>query len=258
MSAVLVDHEQAVLPGLAAQLPIPTPAPVRIGRPALGYPWAWSINPWLPGTIAATTTFADPALEAERLGEFLRALHVPAPADAPPNPSRGHFVGNNTSVFVERVEALRGASGFDADAVLARWAELTDVAPSGELPVWIHGDLHAANMLVDDGTISAIIDFGDVCAGDPATDLSCAWGLFDDPVHRDVLRSSAGDVDDATWRQRRGLGAAFRPRLPRALGRRSDHGSDRAPPARCARDAVRTVTSRSGSSVRSRCVTLRA
>lgn len=201
MAAVLVDHEQAVLPGLAAQLPIPTPAPVRIGRPALGYPWAWSINPWLPGTIAATTPFADPALEAERLGEFLRALHVPAPADAPPNPYRGHFVGNNTPVFVERVEALRGASGFDADAVLARWAELTDVAPSGEPPVWIHGDLHAANMLVDDGTISAIIDFGDVCAGDPATDLSCAWGLFDDPVHRDVLRSSAGDVDDATWRR---------------------------------------------------------
>lgn len=201
MAALLVEHEQRVLPGLATRLPIAIPAPVRVGRPALGYPWRWSVNPWLPGTVAATTALADPVAEAQRLGSFLRALHRPAPADAPPNPYRGHFIGENTPIVTERVGALGGSPGFDADAVLARWAELVDVAPDMAAPRWIHGDLHAANMLVDDGAISAVIDFGDVCAGDPATDLACAWGLFVTPQVRDVLRSHAGDIDDAMWQR---------------------------------------------------------
>ena len=203
MAARLIDHEQAVLPEFAERLPIAIPAPIRAGRPsdALAYPWAWSIVPWIPGTVAATTPFADPTAEAERLGLFLRALHRPAPADAPPNPYRGHFVGENTPILVERVEALRGTSGFDADAVLARWVELVDVPPDAAEPRWIHGDLHAANVLVDQGVISGVIDFGDVCAGDPATDLATVWGLFGTPELRDVVRSCAGAVDDAMWRR---------------------------------------------------------
>lgn len=201
MAAVLVEHEQRVLPALSERLPIAIPAPVRVGTPALGYPWSWSVNPWLPGSIAATTPFRDPAAEARRLGEFLAALHTAAPVDAPPNPYRGHFIGDNTARFHERVEGLRTVSGFDADAVLARWTDLVDVDPYTAAPVWLHGDLHPANVLVDDGAISAVIDFGDVCAGDPAADLACAWSLFEDPRHRALLRADAGAVDDATWQR---------------------------------------------------------
>jgi aminoglycoside phosphotransferase (APT) family kinase protein len=203
VAARLIEHEHAVLPMLAERLPIAIPAPIRSGRPsdALAYPWSWSIVPWIPGTIAATTPFAHPAVEAERLGLFLRALHRSAPADAPPNPYRGHFVGENTAILTERVEVLRGTSGFDADAVLDRWAELVDVAPDSAEPRWIHGDLHAANMLVDDGVINGIIDFGDVCAGDPATDLASAWGVFATPELRGIVRVHAGAVDDAMWRR---------------------------------------------------------
>jgi aminoglycoside phosphotransferase (APT) family kinase protein len=201
MAAVLVEHEQQVLPGFAERLPIAVPAPERVGVPTPGYPWSWSITPWFPGTIAATTPFADPVAEAERLGCFLRALHVPAPSRAPANPYRGHFVGDNTPIFVERVEALRDTPGFDAHAVLERWAHLVDVDPYSAAPRWLHGDLHAANVLVHGGSISAIIDFGDVCSGDPATDLSCAWGLFATPGLRELVRSAAGDVDDATWQR---------------------------------------------------------
>lgn len=201
LAAVLVEHEQQVLPALAERLPIAIPAPVRVGAPALGYPWSWSVNPWLPGSIAATTPFGDPAAEARRLGEFLAALHTAAPPDAPPNPYRGHFVGDNTPRVHERVEALGAVRGFDADAALARWADLVDVDPHAGAPVWLHGDLHPANVLVDGGSISAVIDFGDVCAGDPATDLACAWSLFEDPRHRALLRVAAGTIDDATWQR---------------------------------------------------------
>ncbi|WP_040494646.1 phosphotransferase, partial [Ilumatobacter nonamiensis] len=185
---------------LAVSLPIPIPAPVRVGRPALGYPWNWSINPWMPGSVAAVTPFAAPSTEADRLGRFLAALHTPAPPDAPPNPYRGHFIADNTSIFTERVERLRGTAGFAADRVLDRWKELVEVERFGDVPHWIHGDLHALNVLVDDGTISAVIDFGDVCAGDPATDLSAAWSLFEPGVHERV-RAAAGDVDEAMWQR---------------------------------------------------------
>lgn len=199
MAARLIDHEQAALPALAECLPISIPAPLRVGRPELGYPWSWSVNPWIPGTTAATTPFTDPTREAQRLGEFMAALHTTAPVDAPPNPYRGHFIGRNTAVNVERSAQLDWG-----DQMLVRWHELVEVEPWAHAPVWIHGDIHAANMLVDHGEISGVIDFGDVCAGDPATDLSVAWALFDE-ADRNIFRDAASDgehpIDDATWQR---------------------------------------------------------
>jgi aminoglycoside phosphotransferase (APT) family kinase protein len=199
MAARLIDHEQAVLPALAEVLPIPIPAPVRVGGPSLDYPWSWSVNPWIPGSIAATTPLADPTREAQRLGDFMAALHATAPADAPPNPYRGHFIGNNTSLNYERAAQLAWG-----DEMLIRWHELVDVEPWQHAPTWVHGDVHGANLLVADGAISGVIDFGDVCAGDPATDLSIAWSLFD-ASDRSVFRAAAGrgehEIDDATWQR---------------------------------------------------------
>jgi aminoglycoside phosphotransferase (APT) family kinase protein len=208
MAAVLVEHEQRWLPTLAERLPIVIPAPVRVGGPALGYPWSWSINPWLEGEVAAESTLADSTTEAERLGDFVAALHVEAPIDAPSNLYRGHFIGRNTPVFLERVEQivpeLDALVDGGAVAVRARWAKLVDVAPFDGSPVWLHADLHTGNVLVQDGKIAAVLDFGDVCAGDPATDLAIAWMLFDD-ADREVFRASAGAgdrvVDDATWQR---------------------------------------------------------
>lgn len=208
LAAVLVEHEQRVLPWLAERVTIPIPAPVRVGHAGLGYPWSWNIVPWFDGSAACVSDVAEPTVEARRLGEFLAELHVTAPDDAPQNAYRGHFVGRNTAVFLERI----GEVADDLDALVAdgagvarrRWAELTDVTAFAGDPMWIHGDLHTANVLVHDGRISAVIDFGDVCAGDPATDLAVAWMLFDES-DRDVLRRAAGSasdaVDDAMWQR---------------------------------------------------------
>ena len=122
-----------------------------------------------------------------------------APTDAPPNPYRGHFIGRNTDVNVERATQLDWG-----DEMLARWHELVDVEPWAHRPTWVHGDVHPANVLVAVGEISGVIDFGDVCAGDPATDLAVAWSLFgadDRGVFRDAAGSGAHAVDDATWQR---------------------------------------------------------
>ena len=96
----------------------------------------------------------------------------------------------------------------DGPAVVALWERLVRAPAWSGPPVWLHGDLHPANVLVDRGRVSAVIDFGDITAGDPATDLSIAWMLLTREA-RAGLRSSAGDVDDATWARARGWALAL-------------------------------------------------
>ena len=100
----------------------------------------------------------------------------------------------------------------DRELVLSRWEEVLTVASWSGPPLWLHGDLHPANLVVLDGQLSAVIDFGDLTSGDPATDLAVAWMLFP-PELRPVFRSAAGDIDDDTWARARGwalsLGIAY-------------------------------------------------
>jgi aminoglycoside phosphotransferase (APT) family kinase protein len=201
LAAELVEHEQRWLPELAKSLPLPIPAPVRIGRPGAGYPWSWSVCPWLPGVIALREPPTDAFEAAKTLGAFLSALHHEAPIDAPPNPYRGVPLEKRDEVVRERARQL--ADLIDAPAVVARWTDLAATRPWDGPPLWLHGDLHPANVLVHNGRLSAVIDFGDITAGDPATDLAVAWMLF--PVEaRPTFRAAAGNVDDDTWTRARG------------------------------------------------------
>jgi aminoglycoside phosphotransferase (APT) family kinase protein len=110
LGADLIGHEQRWLPALAPPLPLPVPVPVRLGRPGCGYPWAWSVVPWLPGRPAAVAPPADPLAAAVTLGEFLGALHTPAPADAPVNPYRGVPLETRDGTVRERLARLDPAS----------------------------------------------------------------------------------------------------------------------------------------------------
>ena len=101
----------------------------------------------------------------------------------------------------DRIEQMSEA--IDAPAVHRCWDELAATPGWTGPPLWLHGDLHPLNVLVHEGRLSAVIDFGDVTAGDPATDLSVAWMLFD-PSARRVFRAAVGAVDDDTWRRARG------------------------------------------------------
>lgn len=196
VGADLVEHEHRWLPDMAEQLPIPIAAPVRIGRPSTVYPWAWSICPWFDGEVAADVALSDPVGDARRLGAFVDSLHQPAPPDAPSNPYRGQPVGDLRPRVQANVELL--TSQVDGQRVLERFEHLASVDEWSGVPLWLHGDLHAANMVVLDGAISAVLDFGDLTSGDPAVDLAVAWMLFDDEA-RSAFRTAAGDIDDATW-----------------------------------------------------------
>ena len=209
-AAGLIVHEQRWLPVVAPRLPLPVPAPVRAGRPAPGYPWPWSIVPLLPGQLAAREPPADPARAAASLGRFLGALHVPAPPDAPANPLRGVPLAERAAAVTENLSVLGGLVG--RGAAMRAWRAALATPAWGRAPVWLHGDLHPANILVHRGSISGVIDFGDITAGDPATDLAIAWMLFD-RTDRDDFRAACGTSDGDTWDRARGwalhLGLAY-------------------------------------------------
>jgi aminoglycoside phosphotransferase (APT) family kinase protein len=199
MAAPLVRYEQEWLPKLAPRLPLPIPAPVRVGVPALGYPWHWSVVPWFEGEMAESAPLRDPYEAATTLGWFVRELNVPAPPGAPANQYRGGPLASRFDVVVERIAEL--PDEFDRAALLRFWEEVRGVPVYAGPPLWVHGDLHPANLIVRDGVIYAVIDFGDLTAGDRSVDIASGIMLFD-PAPLEVFRDAAGVGDDENlWRR---------------------------------------------------------
>ncbi|WP_066588941.1 aminoglycoside phosphotransferase family protein [Cellulomonas timonensis] len=206
-AAQLVLNEQRWLPSLARVLAgaghVGLPLPARIGVPSSEYPWAWSIVPWFAGRSAVTMSPHDRAPLAEPLADALARLHVPAPDDAPVNAVRGVPLATRDAAVRERL-----ATGLipDADRLAALWDTLSSTPSWPGPPLWLHGDVHPGNLVVDDHGLRALVDFGDVTSGDPATDLATAWLTFDAEGRRrfrhrmDALRGH----DDDTWRRARG------------------------------------------------------
>ena len=212
-AAALIEHEQRWLPRLSPRLPLPVPAPLREGRPGCGFPWSWSVVPWFPGQSALLTPPRDvttTATTAIALGRFLRALHQPAPEDAPHNPWRGVPLAARAETVQEYVRQLDGF--VDRGAVLSLWERALSTPAWSGPPLWIHGDLHPGNLLVSGGRLSAVIDFGDLAAGDPATDLSVMWMLLP-PSARPTFLTSAREafdpLDDHTLMRARGWALAL-------------------------------------------------
>lgn len=199
-AAELIVNEQTWLPLLAPSLPLDVPVPWFCGVADEQYPWAWSVCRWLPGETAAAAPPVGAAAAARALAAFIGALHQPAPADAPTNPFRGVALQQRAAAVHERVERLGAV--IDGPLVLQTWERLRATPVWDGPPLWLHGDLHPSNMLTNEGRLSAVIDFGDICAGDPGTDLALAWMMFG-PAEREMFRSVT-QVNDHTWQRAAG------------------------------------------------------
>jgi aminoglycoside phosphotransferase (APT) family kinase protein len=199
-----VEKEHRWLPILAPLVPLAIPLPLGKGAPDEGYPWHWSVYRWLEGETATIERISDPDQAASELARFIAALERIDPVDGPP-PGRHNFGrGVPLAMRDERTRAaivsLEGT--LDTVAVTEAW-DVSLRAPSwGEPPVWIHGDLLPNNLLVDQGRLSAIVDFGGLGVGDPACDMLGAWSLFSGQA-RVAFRAQLS-VDEATWIRGRG------------------------------------------------------
>jgi len=223
----LMRNEQRWLPELAAHVPVPVPAPVRNGHPAprLGYDVPWSIVPWFDGRNGLAVDAESRAAAAQGLAAFVAALGaMVAPADAPSNAYRGVPLANRAEEIRTR---LTGGRIPDADQLLAVWERALAASAWTRPAVWLHGDLHPANLVfTPTGSLAAVIDFGDLTAGDPATDLATAWLTFDAAGRQDFraeLERRQG-VDTATWDRARGWALVIASAVVEQAGTRSAFG----------------------------------
>lgn len=207
--AAMVEKEQRWLPHLRPGLPLPIPEPVARGAPSAAFPRPWSVYLWIEGRAVSSATPDDPLAFAEDLADFLRALQrIDArggPAPGAHSFQRGgdlrYYEGEARAAIRSLGNALDplapdAAAGAHAvlDAALAsRWTRA---------PVWVHGDVAAGNLLLRDGVLAGVIDFGCCAVGDPACDLVIAWTLLDPEARRRFRARLA--LDDDCWARARG------------------------------------------------------
>jgi aminoglycoside phosphotransferase (APT) family kinase protein len=205
-AARLLANEQRWLITLSDRLPLQIPVPIRVGQPGFGFPWRWSVVPWLAGDTAEVAPVI--ASEGPRLGAFLRALHGPAPSDAPRNFDRVAPLASRAASIGERMRHLERASDVMNDRIRKAWGEALD-APNDTPATWIHGDLHARNVLTLEGTITGVIDWGDMTSGDPAIDLASLWMLLPHEAARAEAQQAYGSGSSALWLRARGWAVLF-------------------------------------------------
>lgn len=174
-----IEKEHRWLPTLAPNLPLPTPVPLAMGRPGHGYPWKWSIYRWLEGQSANSAPIRDLTEFAVDLAHFLKALQAIDTTGGPPPGLHSFYRGGSLSVYDadtrQAIATLRNK--IDATSAMALWEAALSTSWAN-LPVWVHGDISAGNLLIKEDKLSAVIDFGQLAIGDPACDLAINWTLF--------------------------------------------------------------------------------
>lgn len=199
-----VEKEHWWLPVLAPLLPVPIPVPLALGQPGGNYPFCWSVYRWLDGEpLAGHLGSIDLSVIAVDVATFLKALHNIDALDGPPAGAHNFHRGGSLAVYdgEARASAMRLADEVDQALAMEIWQLALSSRWQGQ-GVWVHGDVAEGNLLVRDGRLSAVIDFGSSGIGDPSSDLILAWNVLD-TQSRAVFRRAL-DLDEATWQRGRG------------------------------------------------------
>lgn len=214
--AAAIEREHLWLPRLAPHLAVAIPTSLVLGMPDMDYPYPWSVRGWLPGETALAAPPTDLTRFASDLAGFLNAFHEIDAEGAPAAGSDSFFRGAPLAIYDSQTrDAVAKLDGqIDNDAVLKVWDAALEASFAGT-PVWVHGDLADANILVSSGRLTAVIDFGQLCVGDPSCDLAIAWTVFRGESRRVFRR--ALQVDAGCWA--RGRGWALWKALIRLAGR---------------------------------------
>ncbi|WP_166350095.1 aminoglycoside phosphotransferase family protein [Phytoactinopolyspora limicola] len=198
-----VEKEHRWLPRLAPVLPLAIPESLALGQPGEGYPHPWAVRRWIPGDTAQPERTADMVTFAESVGEFVLALRRADPTDGPLAGAHSFYRGTSPEHYDDETRrALHSLAGrIDTERATAVWKSALDATWTGP-PVWFHGDIAHGNLLVRDGSLTAVIDFGTSGVGDPACDLVISWTMFSGPS-RTAFREVV-EPDSGAWARARG------------------------------------------------------
>ncbi|HAU1477759.1 TPA: aminoglycoside phosphotransferase family protein [Legionella pneumophila] len=193
-----VEKEQQWLPQLASLLPVPIPTPLAKGMPGEGYPWKWSIYRWLEGETIISANLSNLNEIAKDLATFLTAFHQIDSSGGPKPGMHSFYRGGDLKIYDpetrQAIDYLKGK--IDTDHATEIWETALNTSWQGT-PVWVHGDISAGNLLVKNGKLCAVIDFGQLSVGDPACDLAITWTLFAGDS-RKIFREMLA-LDKGTW-----------------------------------------------------------
>jgi aminoglycoside phosphotransferase (APT) family kinase protein len=195
-----LDREWRWLPRLAPSLSLQVPVPIAKGQSQYGYPFSWAIYRWIDGQPYADALIDDEQQAAKDLAQFVRELRRIDPVVGAPHGGRKPLAALDA---VTRASIELAGGVIDGRAATVAWERALEAPAWQGTPVWIHTDLLRPNLLVHEGRLSAVIDFGGAGVGDPAADVIAAWSVFG-PHGRATFRSAL-DVDDGTWDRARGF-----------------------------------------------------
>lgn len=199
-----LEKERRWLPRLAPLLPLAVPLPLANGMPAEGYPFTWSVYRWLRGEDATMQRVTDPKRLATDLAQFVAALQqidsAGGPSPGEHNFFRGEPLAARDASTRAAIASLRGT--IDVGNATAAWEAALRSPEWDRRPVWIHGDLDSRNLLLEQGRLSAVIDWGGLGVGDPACEVMVAWKVLSADT-RDIFRAALS-VDESTWARARG------------------------------------------------------
>jgi aminoglycoside phosphotransferase (APT) family kinase protein len=201
--AQAVEKEHRWLPTLASHLPFPVPVPLAKGEPSAEYPHPWSVYQRLGGVTATADRIVSRVELARDLADFLAALQGIEATEGPQPGIHNWFRGGTLRTYDEHTRrALEQLAGH-VDVGLAGeiWTDALD-SPWDGVDRWFHGDVAEGNLLLEDGRLAAVIDFGTCGVGDPACDLAVAWTVLDTEA-RQTFRDRLSPDDDS-WARGRG------------------------------------------------------
>ncbi|MGN4422316.1 aminoglycoside phosphotransferase family protein [Bacillus cereus group sp. MYBK30-1] len=198
-----VEKENKWLPILSKEITLPISSPIAKGNPSAEYPWPWSINKWIEGETVTKENVHNLNEFATDLGSFLVELQSIDASNGPKAGAHNFYRGGLISVYDEeaRVAIENNKDVFDETLLKHLW-DLALRSTWERTPVWVHGDIAPGNLLIKDGKLCAVIDFGILGVGDPACDAAMAWTFFDKNsrnVFKEVLC-----MDEETWNRARG------------------------------------------------------
>ncbi|MFJ7915647.1 MULTISPECIES: aminoglycoside phosphotransferase family protein [unclassified Lysinibacillus] len=198
-----VEKEQKWLPILAKYLSTPISEPLAKGEPSGDYPHPWSVNKWLDGEIVTIENIDDPNQFANELGGFLVELQSIDASEGPIAGEHNFYRGGDIVVYDDecRDAINNNVTTFNKHILEEIWELALTSKWAGE-PVWVHGDIAPGNILIKNGKLRAVIDFGILGVGDPSCDAAMAWTFFDDKSRKTF--KNALNFDEETWNRARG------------------------------------------------------
>ena len=198
--------EQEWLPRLAPLLACPVPEPVHAGVPTTAYPLPWSVYRWIDGDEARPDTVGDWAAFGADLAAIVRDLHRVDLMGATGTGYLSWYRGGSLRPCDQWISTSlrdcrsRVGGEIDVETLERLWSEALALPEPAGGQVWLHGDLKPTNLLVRDGRLHAVIDFGGLSIGFPDAEHATVWDL---PPEARRAYWNALDLDDLTWTRAR-------------------------------------------------------